>query len=227
MQKVINFLKIALLTLATFALSGAIWLGWRGYQALSRLEPEVGGAIRALRESSERAATAATAVSEVAEAYSEDLRSARSQKAVAAGLAAAASWQATARLVNTQLVPEAEGSLRELQKLLRDQNRELTLTHGQGREAIASLQSQVDGLGPEIGRLATSSAEVVGALQTPVGNLSASTAELTRILENLEKASESAPGMAQSLDRILASGSKWQRPISIATLLIALLGAIR
>lgn len=227
MQKIIDFLKITLLTLAIFALSGTIWLGWRGYQTLSRLEPEVEGALQALREGAQRSATAATAVSEVAEAYSADLRSARSQKAVAAGLAAAASWQATARLVNTQLIPEAEGSLRELQKLIRDQNQELTLTQGQGREAIAALQSQVDGLGPEIGRLATSSAEVVGALQTPVGNLSDSTAELTRILKNIEEASESAPGVAKSVDRILASGSKWQRPISIATLLIALLGAIR
>ena len=227
MEKIAKFLQFSLLLGLNLALAGLLVGGWRAYQALHRLDSELLATLSAVRRSSEQAEG-------LLGTYKADLESDRNRKAVAAGLAAAASWQATARLVNTQLVPEAKNSLRglsettgELRKLIQDQNRELALTQQQGREAIATLDEQLEGLGPEIARLTTASSLAVEEGTRSLQHLTTTSAELERLAGNLEQASREAPAMAKSLEKILATGGRWQRPISVATLLIALLGAIR
>lgn len=227
MEKIAKFLQFSLLLTLNLALIGLLVGGWSTYKALQRLDSELLATLSAVRRSSEQAEG-------LLGTYKAELESDRNRKAVAAGLAAAASWQATARLVNTQLVPEAERSLRglaettaELQKLVRDQNRELALTQQQGREAIATLDEQIQGLGPEISRLTTASSLAVEEGTRSLQHLTATSEELEKLTGNLEQASREAPAMAKSLEKILETGGRWQRPISLATLLIALLGAVR
>ena len=224
---VARFLKISLLLLLNIGMGGGLWLGWQAHLALSALHAETLQTLTSLRRSAESAEG-------LVATYRAEMESERSKKALAASLAAAASWQATARLVNTQLIPEAQAGLRELRRssgelaeLLRTQNGELSLTQAQSRATIAALQEQIEGLGPEISRLTTASALAVEATKGPIGNLERSSAELAKISQNLELASRSAPEMAKSLEQILATGGRWQRPVSLATLLIALIGALR
>lgn len=227
MERVKNGLKILLLS-ALCALSvGAGWVGWKMYGRVERILQRVEGI-------GEKIDRLAGDTGELVSLYKVELESEKSKKALSASLAAAASWQATARLVNTEIVPEFRETLRgvqatngELGRLIREQNRELSLTQGQTREAIASLQGQVEGIGPEIGRLTTTAAETATAGGRTLAELERSSNQMTEILRNLSLASESAPEIAGSLEKIVKSGQKFQRPLSILTLLIALLGAVR
>ena len=227
MERVKDGLKIALLasTLATLGLAG--WGGWKIYgkvMGILQITEGVLGRVDGTLEDS----------GQLLKVYKEELESERSKKALSASLAAAASWQATARLVNVEIVPEMRETLRGIQAtnrtlgvLIGDQNRELALTQGEVRGTLGSLREQVEGIGPEIGRLTTTSAETAAVGGRTLQELERSSREMTEILSNVALATESAPKMAESLEKILANGQKFQRPISILTLLIALFGALR
>ena len=220
-------MKILCLSLISLCLLAVLGVSWKARGRVERI-------LANLEATSEQSREASASATRVLALYEAELSSERSKKALAASLAAAASWQATARLVNTQLIPEATDAIasvgatnRELQSLLRRQNSELALTQEQARSAIGALQVQTETLGPEIQRLLVTTSATSAQTGQTIAEFQRSAEEMTQILANLEQASASAPAIAKSLEQIAGSGQRWQRPISLATLLIALLGAIK
>ena len=227
MEKVVVGLKILVLSLISLCLVGVATATWANRHRLEAI-------LQNLETTSRQGAEVSASAQRVLALYEAELSSNRNRKALSASLAAAASWQATARLVNTQLIPEATETIvslrdtnKELQTLVKTQNRELALTQDQVRDTLGSLEGQIELVGPEIHRLTAQSTVAVEQTATAVAEFQRSGEKMTQILANLETASASAPGIATSLERIAASGQRWQRPISLATLVIALLGAIR
>lgn len=227
MNKVKELLKILSLGLISLCLLAALAVSWSARGRVGRI-------LANLEATSEQSREASASATRVLALYEAELSSERNKKALAASLAAAASWQATARLVNTQLIPEATEAIasvsstnRELQSLLRRQNSELALTQEQARSALSAFREQTELIGPEISRLAATTSATSEQTGHTVAEFQRSAEEMTKILANLEQASASAPAIAKSLEQIAGSGQRWQRPISFATLLIALLGAIK
>lgn len=227
MQKLLMGLKILTLTLTSLCLG-------LGAFAVKQTLPQVKAILTNLETTSRELGGSAASARELLTLYQRDLSSDKNRKALEASLAAAASWQATARLVNTQVVPELTTNLTQLagvsrsaQQLLDQQNHELSLTQDQARQLIAALTTQTEGLGPEISRLASTSSEAAGAGGRAAAEAELATKEMTKILQNIHLASNSAPAIADSLEKIAASGQKWQRPLSLLTLLAAIFGAIR
>lgn len=227
LRRVIQILRVLVLACTLVCLGLSAWGAWRLWPTLRAT------AINLERASGESAQAAADAKTLVA-LYTDDLRSARNRKAVEAGLAAAASWQATARLVNTQLVPQAtatlaslEASNREIQALVRRQNGELALTQAEVREVAEALAGQIQTIGPDAQALLRQSTAVALEGEQNLQILAEANKNLALTSANIAASSAEAPKIARSLEKIAASGSRWQRPVSIATILIALLGALR
>lgn len=180
--------------------------------------------------------------------YQRDLESDRSRKALQASLEAAAAWKATARLVNVTIVPNINRTLMEMQRttarlgnvadaattLVEDQNANIGRTMGRIEGLIQTTDGVARGLGEQSARVGAdlsstlrTSDDSIRAAGRTIEELNRSSMEITALLHNLREASGRAPAIADQLEKMARSGAKWQRPLSLATLLIALFGALR
>ena len=220
MQKAIQVAKLAALTtvaVLAITLSVCVW----------RVSTEVTGAVGHIRLATARA-------ERLAATYEEELASDKNRKAIEAGIAAAASWQATARLVNTTTIPainrtlgELEATGRELAALVEEQNGNATNIAADSRRVVKALEKTVTQTTETVGELGeagrklgadTSRAleEATGAIQSFKGvsrNLERASGELAEIGANLRVASESAPGIAQGVEKV-ASKAPWYQKLA-------------
>lgn len=186
-------------------------------------------------------------IEEVVKVYEEELKGEKSRKAVEAGIAAAASWQATARLVNTTTIPQVNGMVRELGetsrklgRLVEDQNGNMSRTLA----GVGGLVETVDGEVRRVGETVQRVGEVVGKVGVTVEGevakvggevtetvegagkgLDGVMKELKTVGENLAEASKSAPGVARGLEKV-ASKAPWYQKLAAYGGLALGLGAL-
>lgn len=236
MQKAIQVAKLAALgsvTILTLTLTAFVW----------RVSSEVTGAVGHVRLAAARA-------ERLAAMYQEELSSPRNRKALEAGIAAAASWQATARLVNTTTIPainrtlgELERSGRELAALVEEQNGNLTRTMEQvdgvaeeSKRSIKRIGDATEQLG-EAGRKLGEQVEAVGTdtqsavialtgtveeAQRGVRAMSDSAERLREIGESLSEASRSAPGIARGVEKVASKAPWYQKLAAYGGLLVGI-----
>lgn len=236
MDKAIQVAKLAALTtVAVLAVTLSVFV-WR-------VSSEVTGAVGHVRLAAARA-------ERLAAMYQEELSSPRNRKALEAGIAAAASWQATARLVNTTTIPainrtlgELERSGRELAALVEEQNGNLTRTmeqvDGVAEESKRSIKRIGDAteqlgeagrkLGEQVEAVGTSSTALVDEMRKRVEqadsgmqSLSSTADHLRAIAGNLEEASKSAPGIAQGIEKVASKAPWYQKLAAYGGLLVGI-----
>lgn len=227
MDKAIQVAKLTVLgsvTILALVLASFVW----------RVSSEVTGAVGHLRLAAARA-------ERLAATYEAELASDKNRKAIEAGIAAAASWQATARLVNTTTIPAINRTLggleatgRQLAALVEEQNGNLTRTMGRvddriedsqrviGRldetvreigEAGQKLGEQIDTIGNNTARTVEEAGRAVEEARRGVRAMSDSAEQLREIGNNLRVASESAPGIAQGVEKV-ASKAPWYQKLA-------------
>lgn len=231
------------------AMSDKMWkLGWLvmmlvgigvGVQVMRVLE-EVRLGVKESRDGLRR-------VEEVVKVYEQELKGEKSRKAVEAGIAAAASWQATARLVNTTTIPQVNGMVRELGetsrklgKLVEDQNGNITNTMAGVSGLVGTIDQEVrrvgetvQGVGETVGKVGERVEGEVGrvgdgVVETVKGSgreLEGVMKELQKVGANLAEASESAPGVARGLEKV-ASKAPWYQKLAAYGGLALGLGAL-
>lgn len=179
--------------------------------------------------------------------YATDLGSDKNRKAIEAGIAAAASWQATARLVNTTTIPalnralgELENSGRQLAVLVEEQNgnativgRDLHSTIGAAERTIAGANASIDKLGQQVEEiggattllLSTANArldEFANSSKEIMGNVAATSTSLHNISAQLEEASRSAPGIAKGIEKVASKAPWYQKMAAYGGLLVGI-----
>lgn len=207
------------------AMSDKMWkLGWLvvmvvgigvGVQVMRVLE-EVRLGVRESRDGLKR-------VEEVVKVYEQELKGEKSRKAVEAGIAAAASWQATARLVNTTTIPQVNGMVRELGetsrklgKLVEDQNGNITNTMagvsgllGTVDQEVRRVGETVQGVGGtvekvgervegEVGRVGDGVVETVKGVGEVVRGFEGAGRELEGVMKEMKKVGENLAEASES-----------------------------
>ncbi len=208
-----------------------------------RVSSEVTGAVGHLRLAAARA-------ERLAAMYETELSSDKNRKAIEAGIAAAASWQATARLVNTTTIPainrtlgELEATGRQLAALVEEQNGNLTRTLGnvdgvaqesqhsikrigdateQLGQAGRKLGEQIDAIGTDTQSAVIALTGTVEEAQRGVRAMSDSAERLREIGENLSEASRSAPGIAQGIEKVASKAPWYQKLAAYGGLLVGI-----
>lgn len=219
-QRVIAVLLLIVLVLL-------VVIGWETYQTL-----------RTSRRVMERA-------ERLVVTYETLLTSDKSTKSLEASLAAAASWQATARLVNTTIVPEAAQTLRHLGKaahgleeLTRNQDRELTRSQTELRDHLNTTAVKVTELATELtvdaGELTLSlenSLKQIPPILTTTDRaarqMEVMAVKGTMVMDNLEQASQSAPGIAKGMEKVASKAPLYQKLATIGSLVLGTLALIR
>lgn len=208
-----------------------------------RVEPEVTGAVKELRDASASLNQTSASVAGYVEAQKRLLESDRSQKAMQAGIEAAAVYKASGQYLNRFILPEARNLLVEAQSDLRSL-RQLT------DDTNASLNQK---LVPEIIRLASNLADTSERFGVTVDELNRAIAmaaektgknldkiyellarqEIIEILKNIEgttanaeqmsasaaEAMKQMPEIAESLNKIAKTSSKFTKTTLIVNIL--------
>ena len=220
--------------LALLSFSGAIWLGvvwfWQNGDRIDRIMDNLETSTASIAAASDEASHTLAAVGRSVALYEEQLGSTRSQKAVQASLEAAASWKATAMLVNTTVVPRVNEVLDQMTRAVASTDgaaQEATMTIARAKKSFEEIDGVVREATGTLAQLTKSQQSLTLDAQATMGEMKGLLQTSTLAMMNVEKATRSAPGIARSLDKIAASGSKWQKPLNVATLVLAVIGALK
>jgi len=236
MEKALNVIKLCLMasvTVMCLAVGVKVWnVGTEMEVTLNRLQVSIGR------------------VDTLTAQYATELGSDKNRKAIEAGIAAAASWQATARLVNTTTIPalnralgELENSGRQLAVLVEEQNDNLTGTNDKVGRAIDEVNSQFGVIGSSIGQIGMAGEKLgeqidaIGAdtrsllgaatrtterVEGTAGELEATAGHLRTISAQLEEASRSAPGIAKGIEKVASKAPWYQKMAAYGGLLVGI-----
>lgn len=191
----------------------------------------------------------------VMEVYERSLTDGRQVKAVEAGLAAAASWQATARLVNTQVVPQMVGALREIERatvevrgtarkgtrVMEVVGGEVEVTGVEVRAMVGEVRTQVEGVGlgikgvvDRVEKVAERVEEVAKGVEGAVDEGGMALGEVREVLEdvkvvteNLAEASKEAPAVARGVEKVVGRAPIYQKLAAIGGLVLGIVGVVR
>ena len=195
----------------------------------------------AAKEASATMAEAKAAVSELRD-YSREqlarLRDPRNSKAIDAAIQTAAVFNGTGRLINTQLIPRAMKTLDGLAESTASLNRMIQATDHSvnaeiAPEAVLSLKSGDEAL-KELsttlreasGRANASLDDIHSILSDPawtasLNSIRSTTENVAGITAELERASRQMPEIAQSINKIASTSSRYRRWILLSQIFSA------
>lgn len=227
---------LALLTVSVFV--GL--LCWRLYTiapTIDRIVANIDAATFSLAAASDKTSKTIESLQELADQYQKQLSSDRNRKALDASIQAAAAWKGTAQLINTTTVPQLNRTLRALE-----------LTVDETGKVAVSAKSAIDTTEKVIGSLdqviaaativTTKAGNAVDQLsideqrtarQVEAALIQALEIEqrLTTISDNFAIASESAPSIARSLEKLAGQAPLWRKILGVVTIAAALVGAFK
>lgn len=195
MEKALNVIKLCLMasvTVMCLAVGVKVWnVGTEMEVTLNRLQVSIGR------------------VDTLTAQYATELGSDKNRKAIEAGIAAAASWQATARLVNTTTIPalnralgELENSGRQLAVLVEEQNDNLTGTNDKVGRAIDEVNSQFGVIGGAIGQIGTAGEKLGNQIDAIGADTHALLGTVTSVSERAREAMERFDGAARNIETV-------------------------
>jgi len=166
------------------------------------------------------------------------LRDPRNSKAIDAAIQAAAVFNGTGRLINTQLIPRAIRTLDGLADSTASLNRMIEATNGSinaeiAPEAVRSLQSANSTMGQlSIALQDTRERANAGlddihqllsdpAWPASLNSIQSATENVSRVTAELEKASKEMPEIAQSVSQIASTSSRYRRWILLSQIFSA------
>jgi hypothetical protein len=178
----------------------------------------------------------AKAVADYAEKQKIALENPKNQKAIDAAIQTAAVFNGTGRLFNTQVIPRAMNTLDSLNKATNSLNELVRNTDRSLNERLLpDLAETAKTLGVSIDSLAKGilvitekggiSIDEINALladpqwKAALASVASTAAHLDAMAGNVEKASDSAPGIAAAIEKIAKTSSRYQKLLILAQLL--------
>ena len=235
MTRLLLAAKILSLTALSAMLGALTWLALDLRQTVGELRATA-SAVRATAQAAETYLAAQLAV----------LRDPRNQKSLEAGIQAAAVWNATGRLVNTQTIPrvnrtldELQGSAADLRALVAESNRRINAEllpgatqaigelAGAARSLDAGLREAQETLQVASGAARTVGEDIHRLLSDPalLGAARAIEQAATRSAEtaaHIERAAREVPEIARSAQEIAATSSRYRRWVLLSQIASAL-----
>jgi len=227
----IKLLKVGCLVvglLVSVTLSVKVW------RVLDTLEKSTGALNESLRKGSQ-----------VLDRYQEVALNEKNVKAIEAGLATAASFQATARLINVKVIPEVLREVREVgrqafrvletgEREISTQSREMSRTQEKVREGVEGLveveKELVDSIDETNESINSSLGEVKPLLikgQLALDQAQVSLQNISGITANLESASERAPKIMGDIEKVTHKAPLIQKIGVVGSLVLGILGVVR